>query len=571
MHATPSAPLPSRTEIVNVRPSCLTATESRTEQGSTPLHHRALRTTWRPATRASICSIPTGWTFFWPGFGRTSVGWPGAGSPPPGAGLCGSAATGSSGIVAAGEVVDDEGATLGGGLPAAALQPAATRAKTMKVAARPRMVVMPAETTRVRDGFRRRSADGGKAGIDPCRVVRLPGRDLWVVPKQVAHLVGAREQHQPGERVDVERERLTAGKRHRLRLEVDSELGLGIGRDEVEQRLVARPVDDDRQQPVLQGVAPKDVGKSRRQDRPDAPRRQCPWGVFARGSRPEVVPGEEDLAAGHLRPIEDEPRLPQRSILVEPPVAEERLGEAQLVGDLEVARRDDLVGVDVLGGEWDDLRRERGVRFRHGHRPPTTASASTPGRRRGSLTTPAIADAAAVSGEARRVRPPLPWRPSKLRFEVLIAYCPGANWSPFIAMHIEQPASRHSAPAARKTSARPSRSASRFTSSEPGTTMTRTPSATCRSRRTEAARRRSLIRPLVHEPMKTTSTFWPRIAWPGRRSMYSRARSRARRWLGSAWSSGDGTRDVMGIPIPGLVPYVTMGSRVEASMVIERS
>mgnify|MGYP003693575569 CR=1 FL=1 len=78
------------------------------------------------------------------------------------------------------------------------------------------------------------------------------------------------------------------------------------------------------------------------------------------------------------------------------------------------------------------------------------------------------ADAAAVSGEARNVRPPLPWRPSKLRLLVLTAYWPGASWSPFIAMHIEQPASRHSAPAAWKISYRPSRSASRFTSSEPG-------------------------------------------------------------------------------------------------------
>ena len=84
------------------------------------------------------------------------------------------------------------------------------------------------------------------------------------------------------------------------------------------------------------------------------------------------------------------------------------------------------------------------------------------------MTSPRIADAAAVSGEARNVRPPLPWRPSKFRFEVLIAYWPGDSWSPFIAMHIEQPASRHSAPAARKISLRPSRSASRFTSSEPG-------------------------------------------------------------------------------------------------------
>ena len=33
-----------------------------------------------------------------------------------------------------------------------------------------------------------------------------------------------------------------------------------------------------------------------------------------------------------------------------------------------------------------------------------------------------------------------------------MAYWPGESWSPFIAMHIEQPASRQSAPAARKIS-----------------------------------------------------------------------------------------------------------------------
>ena len=63
---------------------------------------------------------------------------------------------------------------------------------------------------------------------------------------------------------------------------------------------------------------------------------------------PEVVADEQDLAAGHLGPVEDERRVLERAVLLEPPVAEERLGEAGLVGDLEVARRDDLVGVDVL-------------------------------------------------------------------------------------------------------------------------------------------------------------------------------------------------------------------------------
>ena len=121
-------------------------------------------------------------------------------------------------------------------------------------------------------------------------------------------------------------------------------------------------------------------------------------------------------------------------------------------------------------------------------------------------------------------------------------------------MHIEQPDSRQSAPAALKMSAIPSRSASRFTSSEPGVTISRTPSATRRPLSASAASRRSLIRPFVHEPMNTTSTFWPRIACPGRRSMYSSARSSARRWPGSACSSGDGTRLVIGMPMPGFVP-----------------
>ena len=55
-----------------------------------------------------------------------------------------------------------------------------------------------------------------------------------------------------------------------------------------------------------------------------------------------------------------------------------------------------------------------------------------PGSRRGSLTTPLIALAAAVSGEARNVRPPLPWRPSKLRLLVLTAYWPGVQ---LVAVH----------------------------------------------------------------------------------------------------------------------------------------
>ena len=102
--------------------------------------------------------------------------------------------------------------------------------------------------------------------------------------------------------------------------------------------------------------------------------------------------------------------------------------------------------------------------------------------------------------------------------------------SGFIPRHIEHPASRQSKPAARKTSSRPSRSAWALTCSEPGTTIAWTPSATLRPSTTSAAARRSPIREFVHEPMKTRSRRMSWIGVPGRRSMYSSARSSPSSW-----------------------------------------
>src|SRR5271157_4593517 len=50
-----------------------------------------------------------------------------------------------------------------------------------------------------------------------------------------------------------------------------------------------------------------------------------------------------------------------------------------------------------------------------------------------------------------------------------------ARMAGFIPRHIEQPGSRHCAPASVKMRSRPSRSAACFTASEPGTTRTVTP------------------------------------------------------------------------------------------------
>ena len=84
---------------------------------------------------------------------------------------------------------------------------------------------------------------------------------------------------------------------------------------------------------------------------------------------------------------------------------------------------------------------------------------------------PSIAAAAAICGETRCVRPPRPWRPSKLRLEVEAQRSPGCRMSGFMPRHIEQPATRQSKPASRNTSSRPSASACALTCWEPGTTI----------------------------------------------------------------------------------------------------
>ena len=64
--------------------------------------------------------------------------------------------------------------------------------------------------------------------------------------------------------------------------------------------------------------------------------------------------------------------------------------------------------------------------------------------------------------------------------------------------HMEQPDSRHSAPASMKTACSPSASAALFTACEPGTTSICTPGAILRPRSTDAAARRSESLSLIH-------------------------------------------------------------------------
>src|SRR5690606_343503 len=224
----------------------------------------------------------------------------------------------------------------------------------------------------------------------------------------------------------------------------------------------------------------------------------------------------------------------------------EQIGaEARALDGLQELLGDDQVGVDVLAVQRRDQAMMGGECLHDGfsYRKCLT-----------STKWPATAAAAAMAGLTRCVRPPWPWRPSKLRFEVDAQRSPGSRRSAFIARHIEQPGSRHSKPAARKTLSRPSLSACAFTRPEPGTTIARrTFGATLRPRRrtTAAASRMSSMRELVHEPMNTLSIRMSAIGLFGSSAMYCSARSIAPRLTGSFSRSGSGTRSSMDSTISG--------------------
>ena len=137
---------------------------------------------------------------------------------------------------------------------------------------------------------------------------------------------------------------------------------------------------------------------------------------------------------------------------------------------------------------------------------------------------------------------------------------PGLRMSGFMPRHIEQPALRHSKPAAVKMRSSPSDSACSFTAIEPGTTMALTERATRLPSTIPAAARRSSIRPFVHDPMNTRSMAMSSIGVPASSAMYRSARS-------SSALAGSGTRPVTGTTCPGLVPQDTIGASPGTSTV----
>src|SRR3954447_4605932 len=280
--------------------------------------------------------------------------------------------------------------------------------------------------------------------------------------------------------MDLERDR-PAVEAHLERLEVD--LALPGGHQSLDVVLGQH----DREQPDLRAVVEEDVRERGGDDRLEAVVLERPRRLPAARAAAEVRAGGEDRVGRQVPAV----------LLL--PVVEEELAEAGALDPLEELLGDDLVRVDVRAVEHGHGAGDHADRFHHSHSLMSTKC-------------PSIAAAAAISGETRWVRPPRPWRPSKLRLEVEAQRSPGWRMSGFIPRHIEQPAERQSKPAARNTSSSPSASACAATGWEPGTTIALTFDATLRPLTTSAAARRSPIREFVQEPMNTRSR---RMSWIG--------------------------------------------------------
>src|SRR6266436_1946607 len=188
--------------------------------------------------------------------------------------------------------------------------------------------------------------------------------------------------------------------------------------------------------------------------------------MFARRAAAEILAGDQSAGAGILRLIEDEGRV-RDAVGGASPVIEQEFSEASALDPLQKLFGDNLVGVNVRAIKWGDLAGVFAEWLHYWNR-----------QLRISVKCPAIAAAAAIIGLTKWVRPPRPWRPSKLRLLVEAQRSPGRKISGFMPRHMLQPGSRQSKPAAVKTLSRPSFSAWALTCWEPGTTMARTVVAT---------------------------------------------------------------------------------------------
>src|SRR3989344_1148451 len=386
-------------------------------------------------------------------------------------------------------------------------------------------------------------------------VSRLVSANLVHVLQRQPDIVEAVQQAVLAKRVDLKLAHGARWRRHRLRAKVHGQPVTRRRFRLAKQAIHRVALQHDRQQAILEAVVVEDIGVARCDDNPEPVIHERPRGMFARGTATEVVAREQDLRALVARLVEHEIRIDAALAVIHARLArieitrviEQTRPETGALDRLQILLGNDRVGVDIGTVQ----RHDQSVQlFEFLHQCISRTSTKCP----------AIAAAAAIAGLTRCERPPAPWRPSKLRFDVEAQRSPGSSRSAFMARHIEHPGSRHSKPACVNILSRPSFSACAFTRPEPGTTMASLMlAATFLPLTTAAAARRSSMRELVQEPMKILSSGIARIGVPGLRSMYLSACCMLPRLTESASWSGSGTAPSTGTTISGDVPHVTCG------------
>src|ERR1035441_699738 len=182
----------------------------------------------------------------------------------------------------------------------------------------------------------------------------------------------------------------------RLRLELNSKLIVWNRLCVVEQfgdLLFSEPGQHDA---VLAGVGEEDVGEGGRYHGAEAEVRERPGGVFAARSAGEVLARDENLRALVTRIVQNE-RWVGIASRCAPPVEEKKIAVAGALDALQELLRYDLVGIDV-GAIQRRGQRGECAKGLHQAFPPCSAGSRT-AQLRMSTKCPAIAAAAAISGE----------------------------------------------------------------------------------------------------------------------------------------------------------------------------
>src|SRR6185437_5569124 len=163
----------------------------------------------------------------------------------------------------------------------------------------------------------------------------------------LANIVQAVQQKVLAERIDFKRNLLPARSNDNLALQIDRYAGVAAELGVLDQGVADLARQADRQDAVLEAVVEENIGEVRRDDAANAEIQQRPGGVLARRAATKVLVRDNDLRLAVRLLVQNEIGV-FRTVLVEAQRVEQMDPEAGALDGLEEARRDDLVGVDVL-------------------------------------------------------------------------------------------------------------------------------------------------------------------------------------------------------------------------------